>query len=270
MDEIADQPDNPREAAVTDSGFRCPQCDYNLTGLISERCPECGIAIDWPTLRREREREAARPGTCWERWPRRFKPVAFVATAVQAAFAPWILAEQLPARPPAIPAGLFLLGCFLIGVGSSRAIGNPDANSLTMWAVGVAAHVMLQTIVFGATLPLPRVRRPYRFWFAVTCYTSYPLLLEGLWAPPYLLPFHEMTNLWPFCLCWRSAGRSDCVASTSFLYYLWWLGLAIIAHARLSRLQRCRVAWMILAVLAMTIGSSYAGCTLGGMLTSFG
>lgn len=35
-----------------DSGLRCPQCEYNLTGLTENRCPECGSAFDPEELRR--------------------------------------------------------------------------------------------------------------------------------------------------------------------------------------------------------------------------
>ncbi len=31
---------------LADSGLHCPQCDYNLTGVQSARCPECGSTID--------------------------------------------------------------------------------------------------------------------------------------------------------------------------------------------------------------------------------
>lgn len=38
-----------RQSAPTpthDSGLRCPACDYNLTGVAENRCPECGNAFD--------------------------------------------------------------------------------------------------------------------------------------------------------------------------------------------------------------------------------
>ena len=34
----------------TDSGLRCPRCDYNLTGVTENRCPECGEPFDVESL----------------------------------------------------------------------------------------------------------------------------------------------------------------------------------------------------------------------------
>ena len=37
-------PSRPERAPEpTDTGLCCPRCDYNLTGLTLDRCPECGL-----------------------------------------------------------------------------------------------------------------------------------------------------------------------------------------------------------------------------------
>jgi len=46
---IADNADS-----MTDTGLRCPECDYNLTGLTSPRCPEYGWIIPPDGERAER------------------------------------------------------------------------------------------------------------------------------------------------------------------------------------------------------------------------
>lgn len=246
---------------ASDSGLYCPRCEYNLTGLTESRCPECGTTINWDAVRRARDAEARRTGTCWERWPWQLKPVGFLATAFQAALLPWVFARQVPSRPRLLSAFAFLAVCMVAGslVAAHFSTGQRD---ICMWVVGVGSHVLLQTFVFGLALPLPRLKRPFRFWLAVTCYTSYPLLLEGLDAPPYILPFHKESNLWPFA---RFYGNGTALL-TSIVYYVWWVGLAVIAFVRLPQRHRRRVVVVVLAVLAMTVVSSYSGCQLGSFV----
>jgi len=248
---------------VSDSGLRCPQCDYNLTGLTEHRCPECGTPINWAAVRRAWDVEIQRPGTCWERWPWYLKPLAFLATTFQAALLPWVFAGQLPARPRRLPALTFLVLCVVIGSVAAKSFSGSDRHDICAWVVGVVSHVLLQTLVFGLALPLPRVKRPFRFWLAVTCYTSYPLLLEGLdERPSHLLPFREQSNLWPFA----NSYHENVTLLTSILFYLWWIGLAVIALVRLHPRHRRRVVVLVVAVLAMTVVSSYSGCQIGGYI----
>lgn len=36
------QTNNPPDAEIRDAGLKCPWCEYNLTAISSDRCPECG------------------------------------------------------------------------------------------------------------------------------------------------------------------------------------------------------------------------------------
>ena len=53
----------------------CPQCDYNLTGLVSRRCPECGTPFTLSEARRHAR--LCVPEGRWERWELRFQTVQF-------------------------------------------------------------------------------------------------------------------------------------------------------------------------------------------------
>lgn len=50
---MASEPANtsaPSEVAPIDGDVLCPQCGYNLRGLLANRCPECGVGFDRATL----------------------------------------------------------------------------------------------------------------------------------------------------------------------------------------------------------------------------
>ena len=49
---MSNQQGNPQERKADDlNGLRCPKCDYELTGLLQTKCPECGEIFDPAILR---------------------------------------------------------------------------------------------------------------------------------------------------------------------------------------------------------------------------
>ncbi|MGQ9651773.1 MAG: hypothetical protein ACUVXJ_16845 [Phycisphaerae bacterium] len=253
---------------VQDEGLRCLMCGDNLTGLSGSICPECGEIVVWEAVRRRRDEVRRRIGTPWERWRWRLKPVAFAVTCLQAAFLPWRFARQMRDRPSILSAAAFLLVCMgvpVLWVGVRRT-GSGDSDILAWWMCGVICQVVFQTVVFGLLLPVDGVRGSLRFWFAVTAYTSYPLLPEIWTAPPYILA-HE-SNLYPLDLLLRDSRSADFWAS--LLFYVWWIGLVVVALIRLPRRRWWRIAIMIVAIPLMTWGSTYFGCHMAQGLDAAG
>ncbi len=255
---------------VVDEGLRCLRCGYNLTGLPDSICPECGGRVDWLAVRRRRDELLARIGTPWERWRWRFKPAAFVVTCLQAALLPWRFARQVPDRPSLLWAGTFLLVCMSIPTAWIAYWhawqGGDDIEMLASWMCGVACQVCFQTVVFGLLLAPGTIRQSLRFWFTVTSYTSYPLLPEILIGFPYLLPIE--TNIYPFTLV---VGKGSATNHwVSGLYYLWWIGLAIITCVRVPRRRWWRIAIIVVAIPLMTWGSTYFGCQMARELDDAG
>ncbi len=233
----------------------CPDLWGALGELITQVYPT--IELDWERIRFEADYERTCRPPAWQRYPLWAKPVGFVVTSLQAALTPWVLAMQLSGRTGVRWAAGYVAICLCIALVVCLVLGNEPG----LWMVGVLTCLLLQTFVLGFLLPPWHCVKPYSFWFKVTCYTSYPLLLECWFEPPYIL--WGTSNIWPFAY-WDSLKELACV--TSVLFYLWWLGLKIIAWLRIKRSKRRRVWLLILAVPALTFASSYSGCYFGDMI----
>ncbi len=105
-----------------DGGLRCPHCDYNLTGLNENRCPECGNSFEPEELRNRLAYITPSPIRGWDdglhSWP-----VAFVWMCLLTWFAPWRVGSAFPQCYCRRSAAVFRWAALLIAMGLALALG---------------------------------------------------------------------------------------------------------------------------------------------------
>ncbi|MBU0618341.1 MAG: hypothetical protein KKI02_11535 [Planctomycetes bacterium] len=221
-------PDGP---AAIDTGLRCPECEYNLTGLADPRCPECGTTFDWEDVRQAAE---CPPRIAFERakgWP---KIPALLVTWATVLFAPWIFARQIVQQVSATHATAFLVVCFAVVL--SRVITDwSDREVFLAWTATGVIHVILQAVLMS-TIDPHGWREPLgtlRFWLLAGCYTSAVVPTECTNGPP-LLMFLELDDALRnvITLGWIDEPLAWLVLAQ---FGLWLWGLTFIYTARLRR-----------------------------------
>jgi hypothetical protein len=132
-------------ASLPFAGLRCPMCRYDLSGLATPQCPECGTSFT-PELLRIAERRA--------RWRKRVIAALVMFVATYAPYS-WLLFIDYPWSDyrmswiimwPGLPV---LLPAHEMG----RSIGLPDPNDfpgkIVIDSVGVALWLLLSWIGSG-------------------------------------------------------------------------------------------------------------------------
>jgi DNA-directed RNA polymerase subunit RPC12/RpoP len=104
----------PGESARSaDEGIRCLHCGYNLTGITSERCPECGAPFDRAELLASTAGAPA-PIPIWDDRETVGYLHAFLRTVAAVCLTPRRYLRRMPPNPSIESARAFCLTCYLV------------------------------------------------------------------------------------------------------------------------------------------------------------
>lgn len=178
----------PSRAALSEhEGPRCEGCDYDLTGLTSQYCPECGRHFDLGLMIRGPS-PLERPATPWDR-DAGFE--GFIETWGLAAFSPKRLATNFPARHSAIKAIIYSSICLALATASLLVLvfvcvpaASVDSMSLayslaTCLGLLTGLYLALSRVPHGLAKRCPPLYAPwsYHFWRGLILYSSGFLLV---------------------------------------------------------------------------------------------
>lgn len=221
----------------------CLPCGYNLTGLGSARCPECGWVIDWRLARlSEEERRAGSPAYKAYGW--RVLPAALRSVWLML-FHPVRLARCLRYDDPWRPAMLvaFLAYCAAIlpeAIREPRTVFHEYRIRELSGAVSCMAVVVLALGLLSSTRhPILSLARRLRLFTILSLYGTCFVASWGLLGPPLVLEVwndnHILSPLANFVEDFEKLfSRPDFLART-VLFYWWAAILWVFAFVRLHR-----------------------------------
>jgi hypothetical protein len=229
---------------LVDSGLRCPRCEYNLTGLIDARCPECGAPFSWEAVRAAADN---RPTIAFERVRGRRKLSAFIVTWATVLFAPWIFARQIAQRV-GWRHGLAFAGICFAGTSLAYAF-DMDWEVHVAWLSAAVACVLLQALWLSLLDPglWRQPRETLWFWLLAGCYTSAVMPTEAAFGPPLLMIsdlLEVVQGSWPggwiSVFPFRSLSAGSVVCGLQMTLWLW--ALLFCYRRRLKGVIRGRPA----------------------------
>jgi len=267
------EPGSPGTIAQ-DRWLRCLSCDYSLTGLTEDRCPECGSPFD-------REHLAAlasgdpQPVSPWGDADTIGLWRAFGRTCWATWFHPRAFAKTFPVNPRAESGWYFSLIAYALAT-IMIAVSTLQLDNLgdTLEFMGVLVVVALPSVIACETLLaglLARMLKPtrarkavrYPFWRGLTHFTSSYVIV---WAAVVsVVAIAGRVTQWVLLsptteITFMALGQSAAVLSP----LLWWraLGLAILERGKGSTIRRAIAVLAVPVIAVVTLVLSTVLCFL--------
>ena len=223
-----------RSSAAHKSIPTCARCDYNLSGLTSCTCPECGWPIDWELARHRGDQW--RSGTPAHR-ARGWRVIdQTLLTLLVMLCAPWRFARELRSDE-SIWAALAVAALSFVSLFVWWPTFDDLWRSIAIYGSAVTAVIVCQALCFstldfsGGRWRLPWLRR-LRLWLLVSLYsTCFVAAWRLAGAPPVVSRLTETNFYWPLrdgSLWWDSG------PGVTVIFYWWWaiLGTVLIVRNR--------------------------------------
>lgn len=236
------------------AGGRCRECDYDLTGVGEERCPECGLEFGAAFIRRAADGEPI-ASTPWDTdW-------RFFATMKRIYLQPRRFANRLAPNPLVFRAVLFALVVAMLGLVISLGTDVPSGGAyyfsgrfrfaieIVRLLLPVFVILIMFTIqeifagVFAVLAPPAKPRARWRTWRAVMHYHA---------------AFSIFTISFFQWVWWQlpSPYRPDFYLPTYYVFIpilIWWI-VSLTMFARFLGVTPSRLALVPISLLLFVIG----------------
>jgi len=237
----------------------CPCCEYNLTGLVSIRCPECGWVVDWDLAYSNEEQR--RPGTPAYGARGRDCLWAVLAALGLMLFRPIAFARRFRYDEPWWAALMIASASCVLAVGPFLAtgqIGTSDFRWGVTYASGMLACILTNSAVLATlcqdcskTLIWPQ---RFRLLLEVSLYATCFVATWPYFGPP-LTDGWRANFLFPVCTLDSFPGPNcDLQLLGRTAFFFWWASILLIFVC-----VRTRGTWAkILCVPTIYGASSFA------------
>lgn len=238
-------------ATSGDEGIRCLTCAYNLTGVASNRCPECGA----PFNRRKLLRDAylgRGPIPHWSERGDQNKWLCLLRTIVFVIFSPRKVVTSLPNRPDLRAARSFSTHCYILAaclviapllVKPGTLLGILPVL-LGVFVGAVICQILVSAVILQANyVESPHVDRTFAFYESLGCLFAAYLPVTALAIG--MLEFVSIVLRYPA----SSPLVIGCIISILICNVWWIIGLGIATWSLETRISEAVVAFITLPFL---------------------